>query len=334
MRFRLTTLASLIAGGFIACNTYTPDLVQGGSVLDDSTGAGGTKLDTSTTTRTTNSTATSDTDSTATSTSSNSGSGGSGEGGAGSGGSTAAGSGGSTTDGSNGGNGGNGGTTSTDTTTTATTSANSGGGGNGGNGGSTTGSNTTGPPPDPDMIDDMEDGDNKVDPNFDGYWFTSMNAEGTGTITPAEDEDCDAVDLPMARGMSTRGMHLSGSVVADDWTGLVGFSFYADEKEYDATANAYTGISFFVRSETPGIEVIVQLPLAVTESTGAHHGYELMLPGSWTEVTFTWDDLAQPSWLPVADRIDFDPTALVKVQFQFSDEDFDLWLDDIRFTTE
>jgi hypothetical protein len=183
------------------------------------------------------------------------------------------------------------------------------------------------------MIDNMEDGDNQVDPNFDGYWFTSMNTEGTGTISPKSTDKCNPEDLSAERDGSKRAIHFQGDVTADNWTGLVGFSFFGDDSEYDATANSYTGISFFVRSETPNVEVIVQMPLAaVPESSGAYHGYEVMLPSTWTEVSFTWAELAQPSWYPTADRIDFDPTALIKMQFQFTDKAFDIWIDDIRFT--
>ncbi len=183
---------------------------------------------------------------------------------------------------------------------------------------------------DPLLVDDMEDGNNQLKrPTFDGYWYTAADETGSGEITPPTDDECTPTELDPARGDSTQAMHVFGSWSGgDDWAATVGFNF--DNKETAVDASGYSGISFWVRTDDSGTGVRVQLATTGVEDTGYWEFPLDSLDGDWQQITLMWDEplLLQPTW---AVEVDFDPETLFKVQFQFDEGDFDLWIDDIRF---
>lgn len=321
-RLRIGLNVLMVMGPIAACNVYNPDLLEetaSGDFGSTTTMTSGTSTSGSVTTNgittTISSTSMGETSSDTTTSTGSGGSAGSTNG--------------STTGGGSGGDD----TTSTAQTATNTTgSANggsSGSGGTGGTGGSSGGStSTTSNPPDPTLIDDLEDGNNQLKtPTYSGYWFTAVDTTGDGEITPDPSEKCSPVDLTTPRGDSNRAMHISGNWAdGTDWTAALGFSFDKDETAIDASA--YKGIHFYAKTAITN-PIRIQLMISGVMDAG-HWERELDLDADWSEVTLLWDDpgLAQPSW---ADPVDFDPGVLIGVQFQFMDGTIDLWVDDVTF---
>ena len=338
MGFRLRHgLNALVAlGVLVACNTYTSDLLVDGdpestndsSETSDSTlttASGGSTSQVTTTIHTVTSTSTS--------TSTNGGDGGSG-------GSTTS-SPNDTTDGGGSGGDSTATSTSTDTDTETTITSTSAGAGSGGDGGSTNtggrggsatggtgGSSTTGI--DVLLIDDLEDGNNQIEtPTYSGYWFTTANEDGDGTLAPAPTDDCDPEELDMPRDGSEQAMHVSGSWSGTDLEWIAAFGFPLKHDEAPVDASSYAGITFFAKTDNEETDVRLQVMIEEVEDEG-HFAIELGVTSSWEQYTVLWDDerLIQPSW---AAEVTFDPAALFKLQFQFDSESFDLWVDDIRF---
>lgn len=319
-----------------ACNTYTPDLLESGD--SESTDAGGETSDATLTTGGGGSTSNLTTTINSTTSTSSSTSGGDG----GSGSDTTTSPNETTTDGGSGGDSTTGSSTSdtdtdTDTTTSTTGSVDSGGsggggaGGSGGSGGGGTGgsTSTTSSTIDVLLIDDLEDGNNQLEtPTYSGYWFTTVDESGAGTVVPEPGGRCDPEDLAMQRDKSKRAMHVSGTWTdSTDWIAALGFALQDDEVPVDASS--YSGVTFYARTDNEATAAHLQVMITDVEDDG-HFAIELALTSEWQQHTVLWDNplLIQPTW---ADEVDFDPSNLFKFQFQFDSESFDLWVDDIRF---
>jgi len=336
LRQGLNALVTLCA--VAACNTYTPDLLESGDA--ESTDDGGETSDSTLTTAggvsTSNLTTTVNNVTTTNSTT------GGGDGGSASDTTTSqsetttdsGGSGGDTTTGSS--------TTDTDTDTTSTTGttdtggsggSGSGGvggsGGSGGSGGTTTSTGTTSVTIDVLLIDDLEDGNNQLEtPTYSGYWFTTVDESGAGSVTPEPGERCDPEDLETQRDGSKRAMHVAGTWTdSTDWIAALGFALQDDEVAVDASS--YSGVTFYARTDDPETAAHLQVMITDVKDDG-HFAIELALTSDWQQHTVLWNNplLIQPTW---ADEVDFDASNLFKFQFQFDSEAFDLWVDDIRF---
>lgn len=326
-RLRHGMIALGTLGVLVACNTYTPDLLipadtetTSDSETSDSTlttGGGGSSSIVTTTINTVTSTSAST---------------GGGDGGSGptTSGNDTTGSGGSGGDSSTG-------STSTETeTTSSSTSATGDSGGSGGSGGSDntgsggSGGSTTGVTVDPLLIDDLEDGNNQLEtPTYSGYWFTTANEDGDGTVTPDPGDECDPEELEMARDGSTHAMHVSGSWTGTDLEWIAAFGFPLKHDEVPVDASSYAGVTFYAKTDNEDTAARLQVMITDVEDEG-HFAIELPLTSSWEQYTVRWNDqlLMQPTW---AAQVTFDPANLFKLQFQFDSDSFDLWVDDIRF---
>jgi hypothetical protein len=181
----------------------------------------------------------------------------------------------------------------------------------------------------------MEDGNSQLEtPLYRGYWYTAADPTGDGDLTPEPGME-EAEDLDPARGDSTRAMHVYGEWTdGDDWAAAIGFAFNPGDAPVEASA--FSGISFHVKSDEPATDVKVQL-MITTVTDDAHFEYELSslhdLSSSWQKITIHFDEAGsvwdQPSWK--LQTVAFNPDNLYKVQFQFTEDPFDLWIDDVRF---
>jgi len=205
------------------------------------------------------------------------------------------------------------------------------GGSNGSNGsGGTSGSGGTGGAvaADPLLIDDLDDADGRLDPNYTGYWYFAMDEEdpdAEGEITAPDDTDTPrGVETTPAREGSTHAMHAAGSW--GGWGAALGFSFnQPDTKPIDGSV--FSGISFYARASaatTARLEVVTD----ATYDKNNHLRAELSLTNEWEYHEVLWRDLEEPDWDPDAP---WEPETMLKVQFHFDNSDFDFWIDDVRF---
>ena len=202
------------------------------------------------------------------------------------------------------------------------------GGSNGSGGTSGTGGTGGAVAADPLLIDDLDDADGRLDPNYTGYWYFAMDEEdpdAEGEITAPDDTDTPrGVETTPAREGSTHAMHAAGSW--GGWGAALGFSFnQPDTKPIDGSV--FSGISFYARASaatTARLEVVTD----ATYDKNNHLRAELSLTNEWEYHEVLWRDLEEPDWDPDAP---WEPETMLKVQFHFDNSDFDFWIDDVRF---
>jgi len=218
--------------------------------------------------------------------------------------------------------------------------ADGGSGGSGGDGGSS-GTGGTGGAVDL-MIDDMEDGDQRILPygSRTGYWHSTN--DGTGVQTPAANTTFLPTLISPARGTSALAMHSSGSGFTG-WGSAIQVDFnnaasgigggIGSPRAYDVSG--MSGISFYARgSGTLRVEVRTLATVTLAEGGACatlcndHHGANLTVGSSWTPVNVSFSGLAQRGFgTPVA----FARQSVIGLQFLGLGTSFDLWIDDLRF---
>lgn len=196
------------------------------------------------------------------------------------------------------------------------------------------------------FIDDLEDGDNVIGngenendpPTRVGTWFRfrgeQVPCEGSPTpLVPDEDTE------------SAFAAHLAGG-----GCGVLGLDLNRcgeTTKNYDVTA--YEGLTLRYRSAYP-IRVMVvtraNLPAAeggecTDDYCGNHHGKNFDAAPDWADATVTWADLAgdqsigspasPPQTFGEARPFRTDEVLGITIETSAADQDFDLWLDDLRF---
>lgn len=194
------------------------------------------------------------------------------------------------------------------------------GGGSPGTGGEATGG--TAPLP-PELIDDMEDGNQAILLNDDrtGAWYTAVGAGGEAEPAPMKSFSMtEIVGTPGAAG-STQAMHFKGSG-GTEWGAMAAFDFSVKKAPYDATA--YKGITFWVKAAAAA-NIVVRIPIKDTslEAMGAcmamtngcenHFSAPVALTTSWKQVSLPWASFKQDAtW---GFQTTFARTQLISVQF-------------------
>lgn len=215
-------------------------------------------------------------------------------------------------------------------------------GGNAGAGGSGAGGSTicVAPPPNEELIDDLNDGDRFI-PSSNGRagaWSDShddspnakMFPDPSTNFTPTKTDDaCRKYAVYVAGG----GYVLWG---ASFWFGL--------GSPYDASK--YTGISFWAKVDAGASQVIrVSFPDKDTHPDGNlcdpsassgqtacfdHYGQRLTLSTTWTKHRVTFAGLTQDGWGHKGTS--FDPTTIYQTLFQIPvGANFGIWIDDVAF---
>ena len=194
-------------------------------------------------------------------------------------------------------------------------------------------------------IDDLEDGENKIQElgSRSGYWYTYNDK--TGTQTPAPDATGLVPFKPTAGGHSPLfAAHTSGTAFTT-WGAGMGFDFNntaAKSCVYNATV--YSGIKFWAKGNV-AIKAMVKIP-GTTISTAdsgtctvaamCEDHYFLqpkpILSDAWTQYTMDFASattFAQEGW---GTKVPFDKANIIAVQFQVGmGVAFDFSVDDITF---
>jgi len=189
---------------------------------------------------------------------------------------------------------------------------------------------TSGPPS---LIDDLEDGDLQIieTEGRQGSWFTFDDETG---------EHSGALVESPGRDGTGSALHISGSGFTS-WGGGVGL--YLNELDdtrsfYDASR--YSGITFWAKvGEGSGSDFFVMVPDRNTQPEGGvcsscydHFHAPLTLTSEWQQYTLAWGRLQQQGFGDAETSVS--PAQLYAIQFQWDEgQAFDLWLDDIAFTT-
>jgi hypothetical protein len=191
------------------------------------------------------------------------------------------------------------------------------------------------------MIDDMEDGDQRIlnVAARTGYW-RAWN-DGTGTQSPSMTQTFLPQVLEAPRGASTRAMHTSGSGFLV-WGAVAQLDFNNPASGINGGigspgsygVSGYSGISFYARGTSLRVEVRTLATMVVAEGGSCtstcndHHGANVTLSSSWTPVSVAFSALTQRGFgTPVA----FSPDQVVGLQFLPSATTFDYWIDDLAF---
>ena len=229
----------------------------------------------------------------------------------------------------------------------ATASGGSGGGAGpkGGTSGSSGGSASGGSAPlTTEMIDDMEDGDGRILQmnGRQGPWHTFNSGESTQmpagpSITP---------EMGGANG-SMSAMHTSGKGFA--YAGI-GFDLSnadtapesAQSKPYDASA--WTGVVFSAKGgASASAKLRIEIPMrdfvpsdrggTCTGTCWNVYGFQMMtaLGTSWQEVKVPFSALVREDG---STKPAFDSKQIMSISFKQLKDDFDFWIDDVRFYKE
>jgi len=188
-------------------------------------------------------------------------------------------------------------------------------------------------------IDDLEDGDNVINPigSRVGYWYTYN--DGTATQVP----DPKALFKPTAPGstLSPKGAASTSGPAFTTYGAGMGFDFHNIMMTpclYDATA--YKGITFYAKATAAlAIKAMVKTAATTSSSSGGtcaakcddHFALKAALTTAWTKYTITFGaaTFAQEGFGTAAT---FDKTKLLGMQFQVAkDLKFDFSVDDLTF---
>ena len=192
---------------------------------------------------------------------------------------------------------------------------------------------------DPGLIDDLEDGDDAIEPLEAriGYWYTNHDETG-GTQMPSSQfvPTLGGVDgSAYCAGTSGHGF--------TEWGAKMGVTLHQEQVgsaplPYDLAGR--TGIAFRARGNV-GIDVVVPT-LAVLEiahdgecvpsesaACNDFHGQPVALAAEWREYRLPLASLRQEGWGQVAP---FDPSRAMAIEFEIdAGLTFDICVDDLRF---
>jgi hypothetical protein len=195
------------------------------------------------------------------------------------------------------------------------------------------------PGADPGLIDDLEDGDDAIEPLEAriGYWYINHD-ESDGSLMPGPDfaPTIGGVDdSAYCAGVAGRGF--------TGWGVKLGVTL--QQAQPDVIASPYdissrTGIAFRARGNV-GIDVVVPTPAALEIAHGGEcvpgatvacndfHGQPVALAGEWREYQLPLASLQQEGW---GLAVPFDPMRALAIEFEIdAGLTFDICVDDLRF---
>ena len=193
------------------------------------------------------------------------------------------------------------------------------------------------------LIEDGEDGDNKVleQDGRAGYWYTAIDNDGT-TVEP------QAGAMGGTFAMRAGGSNGSGFAACMKGTvaeggaspfAVMGMNFVDPKGPYDATK--YGGVAFWAKKgKDTESKVRLKIPDVNTDPEGGvcqacfnDFGMDLELTEDWTEYVLMWPDAKQlPYWgNPRPDAISADKLYGLQWQVNKRTATFDVCVDDIAF---
>lgn len=188
------------------------------------------------------------------------------------------------------------------------------------------------------LIDDMEDGNNRIDATEGrgGYWWKSADPLGS-TIGP---EDSQPEPSPDGNGLA---MHAYGETVAvggdDNWGAQFGADF-SSVPGYDASK--YAGIRFRAKmgpDSSPNVrfkiaDVNTHPKMGVCTECWNHFGRDVNLSQRWQTFEFMFSALEQAPYWGNPRPGSITPSKLYALVFEITPgKKFDIWIDDIAFIT-
>jgi endoglucanase len=193
------------------------------------------------------------------------------------------------------------------------------------------------------IIDDGEDSNNQVllQDNRSGYIYTFADDEGT-VVEPVPGSQGGVFTMaPGGVNGSGYAARMKGKVAVGEvvFAGM-GFNLTDPKDPYDASR--YGGISFWAK-RGPGStgNVVFKIPDANTDPDGQvcsacynDFSLPLRLTEEWQKYTVVFDALRQePGWgAPRPSSVAADRLYAVQFQVKEKGADYDIWIDDVRFT--
>jgi hypothetical protein len=195
------------------------------------------------------------------------------------------------------------------------------------------------PPSDVGLLDDFEDGDDRVFKGFqrEGWWFSAADETG-GTILP-EKGKFKPEALPAAE--ATADNHYAGHFAASgfkDWGAVWGstLSFTDDGIRCPWNGSRFEALRFRAKG-TGTVMVRFAMPETLAKEFGGQcesrcydfHARKLTLTDAWTEYVVRFDRLQQGGW---GKEVRFDPRTLLGLQFAIDGNTppVDFWVDDLE----
>jgi hypothetical protein len=196
------------------------------------------------------------------------------------------------------------------------------------------------PPSDTVLLDDFEDGDNKLFKGFhrEGWWHTATdNTEGS-TIHPP---GTFAAEL-LGEGESSKENRYAAHFKAagqTQWGAVWGTSLNWVKSGVRCPFNAQTFAGIKFRAKGPGtVRVSFNMPETVPKDQGGTctegcydaYGKPILLSETWEEYLVRWEKLQQGGW---GAEVRFDRTRLVALNFSADPKSLpiDFWIDDLEF---
>jgi hypothetical protein len=192
------------------------------------------------------------------------------------------------------------------------------------------------------LLDDFEDGDNKLFKAFqrEGWWFSaSDNTEGS-SVSPLK---FLAEKLPDADGTKENAYAVHFTAAGQkDWGAVWGTTLHWESKGIKCpfNASAFAGIRF--RARGPGsMRVTLAIPETMPPDAGGtcpskcydSYGKVVRLSSCWDDYLVRWDQLQQGGW---GNEARFEPARLIQLAFTARIEDLpaDFWIDDLTLVTQ
>jgi hypothetical protein len=188
------------------------------------------------------------------------------------------------------------------------------------------------PPAIADVIDFLEDGDNRIEPvaGRTGYWYKFNDTAGTQLHGNEE--------IPGARGTSLWAYHTSGSGFTS-WGSGIGLDLNGPggQSKQPYNASAYLGVTFWGRAEST-LPLKVVFPDAHTDPAGGictvcdkHFIAAIQLDAQWRKFTILFSSLTQEG-VSTPPRTALDSAQLMSIQWRTNPGAvYDYWIDDIAF---
>jgi hypothetical protein len=197
--------------------------------------------------------------------------------------------------------------------------------------------NTATNTPDPNLIEDFEDGDTQISPasgGFNGFWNANSDNSPGSNISPAAGAWADATSPGDG---STYAAHVTCGPV----TSYANFGFTFMNPSAAVNLSAYTGIVFDVKMDAGSGSNILRVSVSdvdtdaaggVCSSCSDYHSGNVCMSTSWQSVTIFWNQLAQAGW--GNPQAAFKPAQIYGVFFQFpQNKAMGVWVDNIRLTS-
>lgn len=162
------------------------------------------------------------------------------------------------------------------------------------------------------------------------YSFDDDSDGGSSSVTPLTD-DSNLFTMTAGGAMGTDSAAkisytLSvGSLSYDPYVGF-GFTLNEDESAYDLDGS--DGITFYHKGDAATLMVGLS-----TNTNYNYYGTSVSKHSTWTEVTVSWDDLAQADWGESTGAVTWDASKITRIYWQVQESDGtsgEVWIDEVQ----